>query len=157
MGLDVARHCKKRTIQDALRASETWNVRASTTQPKPRQVPRLWRFSSMTIFSRPDMTNTDTEASPHLARVKTMRGRAAAERLNRALLEMASRRLRTHCSDYGADLWTSDKLEERREAARLCQGCPVQTECLSAAQARREKFGVYGGKDMTPNRKEETE
>jgi hypothetical protein len=82
-----------------------------------------------------------------------MRGREATERLNRALLDMASRGLRTHCSDYGATLWTSEKLEERREAARLCQGCPVQAECLAAAQARRERFGVYGGKDLTPNRK----
>ena len=86
-----------------------------------------------------------------------MRGQAATERLNRALLEMANRGLRPRCSDYGADLWISERLEERREAAQLCQGCPVQIECLSAAQARREKFGVYGGKDMTPNRKEETE
>lgn len=99
------------------------------------------------------MTNPDTEPLPHSPRIKTTRGRAATERLNRALLDMASRGLRTHCSDPGADLWISDRLEERREAVRLCQGCPVQTECLSAAQARRERFGVFGGVDMTPDRK----
>jgi hypothetical protein len=98
------------------------------------------------------MTNLELNTE-HLPRLNTTRGRAATERLNRALVDMASRGQRPRCSDYGADLWTSDRLTDRQEAARLCKGCPVQTECLSAAQARRERFGVYGGRDLTPKRK----
>jgi len=36
---------------------------------------------------------------------------------------------------------------DRREAKakRVCEGCPVRTECLDYAVSRPEKYGVYGG------------
>lgn len=34
-----------------------------------------------------------------------------------------------------------------REARSVCARCPVQTECLSYAVARPEKYGVWGGQN----------
>ncbi|NNG34849.1 WhiB family transcriptional regulator [Nakamurella aerolata] len=33
----------------------------------------------------------------------------------------------------------------QREAARLCQGCPVKVECLADALDNQVEFGVWGG------------
>jgi WhiB family transcriptional regulator, redox-sensing transcriptional regulator len=33
----------------------------------------------------------------------------------------------------------------QREAARLCGGCPVKTECLAEALDNQVEFGVWGG------------
>ncbi|MGO4662912.1 WhiB family transcriptional regulator [Terrabacter sp. 2TAF16] len=44
--------------------------------------------------------------------------------------------------------WLSDSLHDRRQAARLCVGCPVFDECSSAAPKTRG-FGVWAGKDRT--------
>ena len=33
----------------------------------------------------------------------------------------------------------------QREAAKLCSGCPVKTECLADALDNRIEFGVWGG------------
>ncbi len=48
--------------------------------------------------------------------------------------------------------WFSDRsrggqsrLRDRREAARLCEGCPVVSECLEYAVATRQRYGVWGG------------
>ncbi|GAB3056771.1 hypothetical protein GCM10027053_17770 [Intrasporangium mesophilum] len=48
--------------------------------------------------------------------------------------------------------WFSDRsrggqsrLRDRREAARLCDGCPVVSECLEYAVATRQRYGVWGG------------
>ena len=48
--------------------------------------------------------------------------------------------------------WFSDRsrggqsrLRDRREAARLCDGCPVVRECLEYAVATRQRYGVWGG------------
>ena len=48
--------------------------------------------------------------------------------------------------------WFSDRsrggqsrLRDRREAARLCHGCPVLHECLEYAVATRQRYGVWGG------------
>ena len=81
---------------------------------------------------------------------------AASERLLRALITIASRGLRTHCSDPGAsELWLSEYEPERAEAARLCIGCPIITECDQAATANDERSGVWGGRDRSvrPGRK----
>jgi hypothetical protein len=76
--------------------------------------------------------------------------RDASERLLRALLTIASQEQRTHCSDPGlSELWLSDHEGERAEAARLCIGCPVITECGAAAIANDERWGVWGGHDRT--------
>ena len=48
--------------------------------------------------------------------------------------------------------WFSDRsrggqsrLRDRREAARLCDGCPVVRECLEYAIATSQRYGVWGG------------
>lgn len=45
-------------------------------------------------------------------------------------------------------LWISDDPDERALAARLCRRCPVIELCREAG--RRERFGVWAGKDRTP-------
>jgi hypothetical protein len=82
--------------------------------------------------------------------IANRRGAPKGERLTRALINLAAQGLRTHCSDPGShSLWLSEHDGERAEAARLCTGCPVIEPCGEAAGARREKFGVWGGKDVT--------
>jgi hypothetical protein len=76
--------------------------------------------------------------------------RAASERLTRALADLAARGLRHHCADTEvAHLWLSENEHERALAAKLCQQCPIQLECWSAAVARDERFGVWGAVDRT--------
>lgn len=56
-----------------------------------------------------------------------------------------------YCASYpNPDLWTSDQVADRREAAELCHRCPVRAEC--AAYGAAEPFGVYGGTDRTTRR-----
>jgi hypothetical protein len=80
----------------------------------------------------------------------TRRGAIASERLTKALIDLAARGLRTHCSDPETHhLWLSDHEDERAQAAILCHGCPVELECWAAAAARDERFGVWSGVDRT--------
>ena len=48
---------------------------------------------------------------------------------------------------YPAD--SSERREERAErelmAKRICAGCDVREECLRAAVARHETYGIWGG------------
>lgn len=37
----------------------------------------------------------------------------------------------------------------RDKAVSICQGCPVQSDCLAEARANREQHGVWGGLDFT--------
>jgi Transcription factor WhiB len=70
--------------------------------------------------------------------------------LTRALIDLAAAGLRTHCSDATlSELWVSDNPSERREATRLCQHCPVIIECRTAADARDERWHVWGERDYT--------
>ena len=39
----------------------------------------------------------------------------------------------------------SETVRRQRIALATCQRCPVQTECLAGAAARREPHGVWGG------------
>jgi hypothetical protein len=76
--------------------------------------------------------------------------RFASDRLTRALLDMAARGERSHCSDSASHhLWLSESPTDRRLAVTLCRHCPVEAECLAAATANQERFGVFGGKDFT--------
>jgi hypothetical protein len=80
----------------------------------------------------------------------TIRGATASARFTKALIDIASQGLRTHCSDAASKhLWLYEDPAERAQAARLCIGCPVQLECWSAANARGERFGTWGGMDFT--------
>jgi WhiB family redox-sensing transcriptional regulator len=54
--------------------------------------------------------------------------------------------------DREPEAWFSDRsrggqsrLRDRRDAARLCEGCPVVRECLEYAVATRQSYGVWGG------------
>jgi WhiB family redox-sensing transcriptional regulator len=53
--------------------------------------------------------------------------------------------LRLPCRVYDPDLWFADTPAELERAKALCAGCPVRTECLAGALARREPWGVWGG------------
>jgi hypothetical protein len=80
----------------------------------------------------------------------TTHARQATKRLVRALVDLAARGLRTHCSDAGtSELWLSEHEGERAEAAILCIGCPVIQPCGEAAQANDERWGVWAGVDRT--------
>jgi Transcription factor WhiB len=86
--------------------------------------------------------------------VMPTRGRAESEALTRALINLASKGLRPHCSDPGtSELWLSDHPAERREAVKVCAGCPVIVECRTAAEARDERWHVWGGHDYTRRQK----
>jgi hypothetical protein len=78
------------------------------------------------------------------------RGRIATDRLTRALLDMAARGERTHCSDPTSHhLWLSEHETERAIAVMLCDHCPVLTVCRDTAEQRDERWGVWGGVDRS--------
>jgi hypothetical protein len=65
--------------------------------------------------------------------------------LTSALITLAARGLRTHCSDPTlSELWVSDYETERAEAVLLCRGCLVIIECRTAADARDERLARMG-------------
>ncbi len=49
------------------------------------------------------------------------------------------------CQIHDPDLWFAESPADLERAKQLCSGCPVRTECLAAALARRESCGVWGG------------
>lgn len=77
-----------------------------------------------------------------------IRAARASERLNRALAEIARQGLRRNCAEQG-ELWISEYAEERQLAIKLCRGCPILDVCDQTASARRESWGVWGGKDRS--------
>jgi hypothetical protein len=78
------------------------------------------------------------------------RGWAESQRLTHAIIDAAAAGQRPHCSDPTlSELWLSDHPGERREACRLCHGCPVFAPCGAAADARDERFGVWAAVDRT--------
>jgi hypothetical protein len=69
--------------------------------------------------------------------------RVATDQLTRALLNMAARGERTHCSDPTSHhLWTSEHDAERAVAVMLCDHCPILTVCRDTAELRQETWGV---------------
>jgi transcription factor WhiB len=75
---------------------------------------------------------------------------AASARLVKALVDLAAAGLRTHCSDVGTGgLWLSESEDDRREAIKLCRGCPAFDPCGEAAESNRETFGVWASEDFT--------
>jgi hypothetical protein len=78
----------------------------------------------------------------------------ATERLTQALITIASKGLRPHCSDAGtSELWLSDHPGERAEAVKLRRGCPVLNPGRQAADARDVRWHVWGGKDYARRQK----
>ena len=49
------------------------------------------------------------------------------------------------CRDRDPDVFFPVTPQGEREAIRMCQGCPVQTDCLEFAITARVRFGVWGG------------
>ena len=57
-------------------------------------------------------------------------------------------RVDARCRDGAAsltELFFSEDLGDIVRAKSFCAECPVQTDCLEAATARREPWGVWGG------------
>jgi hypothetical protein len=72
----------------------------------------------------------------------------ATARLNLALITLAQHHERPRCSDpVDHALWTSDDQRDRQIAVAWCAGCPVIRECGQAADARDERWHVWGGRD----------
>jgi hypothetical protein len=70
--------------------------------------------------------------------------------LNLQLLTIAQRGDRPRCSDpVDHERWTSDHEANRAIAALWCNDCVVLTLCGDAAVERGEKWGAWGGKDLT--------
>jgi WhiB family redox-sensing transcriptional regulator len=43
-------------------------------------------------------------------------------------------------------LFYSEQLDDIRRAKAICADCPVREECFESARARREPYGVWGGR-----------
>jgi Transcription factor WhiB len=81
--------------------------------------------------------------------------RAASDPLTLALLNLAARGERTHCSDPASHyLWLSEHDNERAVAAMLCDHCPVLQVCRDTAEQRDERWGVWGGSDRASDPEE---
>ena len=73
-----------------------------------------------------------------------------ADALGRALLNMAARGERTHCTNPTTHhSWLSEQEADRAVAVKLCRHCPVIVECGQAAEDRDERWGVWGGRDRS--------
>jgi hypothetical protein len=49
------------------------------------------------------------------------------------------------CAQTDPELFFPDPGGSSRAAKAVCRACPVRGECLEAALARDERFGVWGG------------
>ncbi len=76
----------------------------------------------------------------------------AAERLTRALVDLADRGELTPCQGRRRDRWTSDDATDREWAASVCLtlACRVLEQCAALADERDERHHVFGGVDRTP-------
>jgi Transcription factor WhiB len=74
----------------------------------------------------------------------------ATARFHLALITLAQRGERVRCSDpVDHQRWTSDDHRDRQIAMAWCAGCPIIVECGQAADARDERWHVWGGRDYT--------
>lgn len=49
------------------------------------------------------------------------------------------------CAEVDPDSFFPEKGEKSREARKLCNTCPVATECLAYALRHDIRYGLYGG------------
>lgn len=49
------------------------------------------------------------------------------------------------CAQTDPEAFFPEKGGSTREAKKVCQSCPVRTECLSYALDHDERFGIWGG------------
>jgi WhiB family redox-sensing transcriptional regulator len=54
-------------------------------------------------------------------------------------------RLDALCAETDPEAFFPEKGGSTREAKRVCGGCTVRAECLEAALANDERFGIWGG------------
>jgi hypothetical protein len=87
-----------------------------------------------------------------MIRLATMKYGGVREtvRFAKALRAAEAQGLRLPCIE-GGDYWLSDSKSDRDHAVQMCKPCPVRRECLNAALARDECFGVWG-LDLTDSR-----
>lgn len=68
--------------------------------------------------------------------------------LSDALLALTHHDVRPPCGD-GSDRWVSDDRDQRDDAARLCQSCPLIVVCRDYDNAVHPTHGVWAGVDRT--------
>lgn len=74
-----------------------------------------------------------------------MTATTAGERLAHALERAAERGDTWPCRDHPG--WTSEDIDERRQAADGCASCPVSSLCAAAALEDPPVWGVWHGVD----------
>lgn len=57
------------------------------------------------------------------------------------------------CAQTDPDAFFPEKGGSTREPKKICLDCPVRQECLEAALARDERFGIWGGLSERERRK----
>lgn len=57
------------------------------------------------------------------------------------------------CKEIGGDVFFPEKGESTKPAKRVCQACPVRSECLEYALRNDERFGIWGGLSEQERRK----
>ena len=57
----------------------------------------------------------------------------------------ATRMAEVPCREHDPELWFAETPPELERAKQLCLQCSLRAACLSAAVARREPWGVWGG------------
>jgi Transcription factor WhiB len=109
-----------------------------------------WHYRRVRARAYASNARYTPNASPVTRSAMTPRARIASQGLTRGLLNLAARGIRPRCSDPATHgYWLSEHKAERDLAARWCHGCPVLTECLAAAKANREQWGVWGAVDFS--------
>jgi WhiB family redox-sensing transcriptional regulator len=78
---------------------------------------------------------------------------AAAKRLLAALYGDLGWQERALCAQTDPELFFPEKGGSTREAKRTCARCEVRAECLDAALANDERFGIWGGNSERDRRK----
>lgn len=90
----------------------------------------------------PELDDQDIRQSRiHWPQVKITRETKA---FRQALINKHAKGEQPRCSDADGALWTSDHLEDRQLATRLCRACELITLCAAAARSRGETWHVWG-------------
>lgn len=57
------------------------------------------------------------------------------------------------CAQVDPELFFPDKGASTKEAKKVCQKCPVTSECLEYAMSSDDRYGVFGGLSERDRRK----
>lgn len=57
------------------------------------------------------------------------------------------------CAQTDPDAFFPDQGEDPGPALKICQRCPIKTECLEYALAADERYGVWGGVSANQRRR----